>query len=108
MAEELIDIMTYHMTEMMAPNGHQKTGRYLPRGNPEARDPPNEKGPWETTGMDTFQIETPALAERDTADILSIATDPETFNSCIGHLSKSKQTGQYGIPNEFISSLPGP
>jgi hypothetical protein len=107
-SEELIDIMTEHMTEMMAPNGHQKTGRYLPRGNQEARDPQNEKGPWETTGLDTFQLETPAVAGRSTADILSLVMDKETFNSCIKHLAKNKQPGPDGIPNELINSLPGP
>jgi hypothetical protein len=107
-SEELIDIMTEHMSEMMAPNGHQKTGRYLPQGNPEARDPQNEKGPWETANLDTFQLETPALKERDKADILSLVMDKETFNSCIRHMAKSKQTGPDGIPNELISSLPGP
>ena len=105
--DELTAILTDYMTKVMAPNGHQKDGQYLPKGNTEARAPQNEKGPWETTGIDQYKLETPALANRANADILSLLMDGTTFMECIRHLSKNKQPGPDGIPNELLASLPG-
>jgi hypothetical protein len=60
--EGILTLLTDHMSEMMAPQGHTKTGKY----HPETIDPTNRVGPWESEGPDNIKLETAGQAVHET------------------------------------------
>ena len=100
--EGILTLLTDHMSDMMAPPGHSKTGNYLPSD----RDPLSQQAPWTTTGPDTFKLETVGQQQQHTTELTPLIMETTTYNNCIKHLARNKQPGPDGIPNELLGALP--
>ena len=100
--EGILTLLTDHMSGMMAPQGHTKTGNY----HPETRDPTNRAGPWESEGPDNIKLETAGQAAQQTTELTPLVMEATTYQTCIKHLARNKQPGPDGIPNELLGALP--
>ena len=100
--EGILTLLTDHMSDMMAPPGHSKTGNYLPSD----RDPLSQQAPWTTTGPDTYKLETVGQQQQHTTELTPLIMETTTYNNCIKHLARNKQPGPDGIPNELLGALP--
>ena len=101
--EEILQIFSDTLSKLMSPEVVTKTGKYLPH----EREIGTAPYPWELPGTpDNFKLETPALACQTTAEPLSHLTERCTYDACLTHLSRNKQAGPDGIPNELLQWLP--
>ena len=100
--EGILDTLTHHMQNLMAPANHTRTGKYLPQERSQA----NQNTPWETDKLDPIKMSTPAQELQHSTELLNILMDRCTYLNCIRHLARNKQPGPDGIPNELLTCLP--